>query len=423
MKKALLIVFLLSATIINAQTTVKGIVTEQNSGNKPIPGVQIKVLGSIPEVSDNSGTFQLVFTNKKPGDRIIVSEISKKGYEIVNLKEVIESWMIPADQNQHKKIVMCPEGMIAENSAKYYGISLSALTKGYEQTIKDLMKQRDSSLINMTTYSEKAKALGELYKTQQKQLEELAEKFARENFDDCSAVHRRAFDAFQAGNIEEAISILESVNSEEEINKAKQQKQRGIALENTGIELQGEALTALGQIEKMKVQAELYVVKKQFVEAENQYKLILKSDSTNILSIVSLASFYDSQSQFTDALNWYQKAVVQAKTDPQNNKLILVDLYLHTSEIHLFLKQFDLAEFAAREGLKLSNENRLKTILAFALMFQEKEKKARRLFTSIKDQDCSPETEGSCRDFILHIMEKLEDIGIIHPEYEYLRKM
>ena len=318
---------------------------------------------------------------------------------------------------------MCPEGMIAENSAKYYGISLSALTKGYEQTIKDLMKQRDSSLINMTTYSEKAKALGELYKTQQKQLEELAEKFARENFDDCSAVHRRAFDAFQAGNIEEAISILESVNSEEEINKAKQQKQRGIALENTGIELQGEALTALGQIEKMKVQAELYVVKKQFVEAENQYKLILKSDSTNIGSMISLAVFYTSQSQFTDALNWYQKAVVQAKTDPQNNKLILVDLYLHTSEIHLFLKQFDLAEFAAREGLKLSNENRLKTILAFALMFQEKEKKARRLFTSIKDQDCSPETEGSCRDFILHIMEKLEDIGIIHPEYEYLRKM
>ncbi|MFZ4741583.1 MAG: hypothetical protein ACOYLE_10520, partial [Bacteroidales bacterium] len=105
MKRNLFLILLLIPFLPDAQTKVNGIVTEQNSGNKPISGVQIKVLGSSAEITDNAGLFQLVFANKKPGDRIVVSEISKKGYEIVN-KDVVNNWMITNNLNDKTKIVM-----------------------------------------------------------------------------------------------------------------------------------------------------------------------------------------------------------------------------------------------------------------------------------------------------------------------------
>ena len=139
MVKKLILSLLLLSDLLYAQTTVKGIVTEQNSDNKPISGVQIKSLGTAPELSDNSGFFQLNFPSKKPGDRIIVTEIYKKGFEIVN-KDVINNWLISNNTNEKTKLVMCPEGMIAKNTLKYYDISLAGLTKGYNDRNK-LLKE------------------------------------------------------------------------------------------------------------------------------------------------------------------------------------------------------------------------------------------------------------------------------------------
>ena len=226
MKKFLFSFILLFPFLLNAQVSVKGIVTEHNSGNKPINGVQIKALGANPDVSDNSGLFQLVFGAKKPGDRVIVSEIKKKGYEIVNKKEV-DRWLIGSNPSQRTKIVMCPEGLIAENTAKYYDISLKAVTDGYNKRINALQEQLAKALIDAKTYGEQAKTLSDQFTNQQNQLEELADKFARENFDDCSAIQKQAFEAFKQGNIEEAIRILETVDSDAEIAKAKEQSQRG----------------------------------------------------------------------------------------------------------------------------------------------------------------------------------------------------
>ncbi|MFZ4402181.1 MAG: hypothetical protein ACOYO1_19275, partial [Bacteroidales bacterium] len=105
MKTIIIFILLFLSVIVNAQITVKGIVTEQNSGNKPISGVQIKVLGTTPELTDNAGLFQIHFSTKKPGDKIVVSEIAKKGYEIVN-KDILNNWMITNNLNDKTKIVM-----------------------------------------------------------------------------------------------------------------------------------------------------------------------------------------------------------------------------------------------------------------------------------------------------------------------------
>ena len=310
MKTVFLFFFLLISGLTCGQTIVKGIVTEQNSGNKPISGVQIKALGSIPEVSDNKGTFQLVFENKKPGERIFISEISKKGYEVVNRKDVVDNWFISGNPIQKTRVVMCPEGMLAQNITKYYNISLNALTKGYKQGIKELVAERDKALLDGHDYAEKEKLLEEQYRNQQKQLEALAEKFARENFDDYTGVQKQAAEVFMQGDIEMAIQILVSVNSEEEIARAIRQKERGIqlALEGKLLQYQADSIIEMN-IKKLMFQGQLYSTSFKYKEAAKVYETAVLADTTNYNNIKVLADFYRYQlSTYQKAEFWYIKA-------------------------------------------------------------------------------------------------------------------
>ena len=284
MGRNLLLILLCLPGLLHGQTTVKGLVTEQNSGNKPIAGVQIKALGSTPEQTDNAGFFQLVFTSKKPGDRIIVSEISKKGFEIVN-KDVVNNWLIPGNPGDKTKIVMCPEGLIAQNTLKYYNISLASLTNSYESRIKSLQEKMAKAEIDSKTYGELAKTLSEQFENQQKQLEELACKFASENFDDCSAVHKQAFEAFKLGKITEAIRILESVNSETEIAKAKQQQSKAKKLM-----VQSDSIIQQN-LKKLMFQADLYTSEFRFEDAERTFEIAVNSDTTIFSNILKFIDF------------------------------------------------------------------------------------------------------------------------------------
>jgi len=294
--------------LLFAQATVKGIISEQNSGNKPISGVQIKALGTSPELTDNAGLFKLVFTTKKPGDRIIVSEISKKGYEIVN-KDVVNNWVISRNPNEKTKIVMCPEGLIAQNTLKYYDISFSGLTKGYSDQIKLLKEKLSKSEIDNKTFGEQAKTLAEQFEKQQKQLEELADKFARENFDDCSAIHGQAFESFKSGNIIEAINILETVNSENEIFKARNQKDKAERM------IAQSEIVINQNISKLMFQAELYSNLFRYRESEKAFEAAVNADTSNFKNLAVFVDFLIRQGNYKTAMKYANTCFNAAKTD------------------------------------------------------------------------------------------------------------
>ncbi|MCX6256405.1 MAG: tetratricopeptide repeat protein, partial [Bacteroidia bacterium] len=347
-KRVILLSILCLPLLLNAQTSVKGIVTEQNSGNKPIPGVQLKALGTTPELTDNAGLFQLLFTAKKPGDRIIVSEISKKGYEVVN-KDVVNNWIITDNINDKTKIVMCPEGLIAQNTLKYYDISLSGLTKGYESRIKSLQEQKDKAEIDAKTYAEQAKALAEQFDNQQKQLEELSEKFARENFDDCSAIHKQAFDAFKNGNIEEAIRILESVNSEIEIAKAKKQQNKAENIISEGKEMLAQSEEIIRQnISKLMFQADLYVTSFRFPEAEQCYEAAVKADTTYFEGVFAFAKYFYENVKLEKSIIWHKKALALVTNDFNKS-----DVFYNLGVLMKNMQQFDSAETNFNKSIQI----------------------------------------------------------------------
>jgi tetratricopeptide (TPR) repeat protein len=239
---------------------------------------------------------------------------------------------------------MCPEGMVAQNAALYYKISIDALNRGYHDKINKLRRSMDSATIAQSDYLQQLQTLEKLYNNQQKQLEELADRFARENFDDCSEIHTLAFEAFKAGNIEEAIRILESVDSKTEISNAQQHKARGKALEKTGNEMLDEAINAIERVEQLKTLAVSYATIQQIKETEELYRKNLIGDSTDIGSMTGLACCYEAQSNLQEAIKWYKKALEHSSRQPQLYQELLPELHCRIAGLFDQLNEPGLAE-------------------------------------------------------------------------------
>lgn len=62
---------------LSAQVIQIGMVREQNSGGKPIAGVQVNFQDAVPTNSDDGGWFRLAFRGKKAGDVIFFSGSQK----------------------------------------------------------------------------------------------------------------------------------------------------------------------------------------------------------------------------------------------------------------------------------------------------------------------------------------------------------
>ena len=114
-------IFLTGFQCVWAQTTQKGIVVEMSSNNKPVAGAEIKVAGASPTDSDQEGRFILNFTASLPGDPLMINDIYKKGFKIVNYEKVA-NWNISSASEL--KIVLGRTEVIS--ALKYMRLNLPA---------------------------------------------------------------------------------------------------------------------------------------------------------------------------------------------------------------------------------------------------------------------------------------------------------
>jgi tetratricopeptide (TPR) repeat protein len=224
MKNLLILILIIASLSLNAQIQ-KGIVREINSDKTPLSNVYIKFTDAIPTTTDDSGAFRLVFSGKKVGDLIFCEEIKKQGYEIVNKRE-LETLKMGRTRDLSLDIILAKIGVIAAAKREYYDVSDKALRASYNRVKNALREQVTQSQISQMDYIEQMKQLQERYDRQRASLDELAEKFARVNFDDVSDLYREALQLFKGGQIEEAIKKLEDADLIARTNRRLAERER-----------------------------------------------------------------------------------------------------------------------------------------------------------------------------------------------------
>jgi tetratricopeptide (TPR) repeat protein len=307
-----------AATTLVAQFTLiqNGLVREQNSGKKPVPDVQIIFSNAVPTTSDQAGKFRLAFVGKKAGDLAFMTQIVKAGFELVNDKELEHVKLSNTDQ-LGTDIIVAKTGTIDAAKKNYYNISDQALKSGFEKEKARLKAELQNAKMSEQQFQDKYEAVEKQYEQQKKELDILSEKFAKVNFDDVSELYQEALQLFKSGKIDEAIKKLESADLIGRTNKRLKERQR-IAKEN--------AINEKGiqeDIQSLKLQADLYVLKFDISKAEALYDRMLLLDSTNLTLLRGCADFYRINHRYAKALLLYPKIMVHPQADEEQKALAI----------------------------------------------------------------------------------------------------
>jgi glutamine phosphoribosylpyrophosphate amidotransferase len=136
------ILFSLTAMHAHAQTnlTQNGIVREFNSGKKPVAEVKIIFSNAKEVLSDAAGKFQLTFTDKKANDFAFRADIAKKGYELVNEKELEHLKLSQNNGQLTTDVVVAKVGTISNAQRSYAALIETALKTSFDNE-KDIIKK------------------------------------------------------------------------------------------------------------------------------------------------------------------------------------------------------------------------------------------------------------------------------------------
>ena len=189
----------------------------------------------------------------------------------------------------------------------------------------------------------------EAFETQQQNLDALAEKFARINFDDVEPYYEEALKLFKDGKVDEAIEKLESANPAQRTEQILKEEKRIVdaraELDSQWVALEREKKK---QIEAVRLLADMYSLKFDPVKAEAQYDQLVRLDSTDLDILWNAANFYRENHRYDKALRLYPNIIYHPKAEVWQTataNAFLGELYTNTGNLPNALKVFKQYSF------------------------------------------------------------------------------
>ena len=310
MKKYLILLITLTLCALTAEAQKEQIckVREQNSKRKPLDKVQVIFEDAPAAVSQSDGTVRLLFQTRKAGEWTFKLDIKRAGYELVNEKEV-EKVKISADAEFGVDIILARAGVVDSVKAIYYGVSNKSLKAGFEREKNKLRQERDAARLSTEQHAERLEQLNMEYENQKKNLDELSEKFARVNFDDVDSVYQHALERFKAGEVKQAIDILEAIDP---AKRTEAIIKKGVFLDSLYAVYQKEKRQ---QIANLRLLADMYSATFDPAKAESQYDQLLRLDSTDLEILRDAAELYKNNHRYNKALDTYSLVIAHPKAE------------------------------------------------------------------------------------------------------------
>lgn len=324
---------------------LRGFVKLLNSGSQPLAGVQISSFGSSPTASKSDGSFELVFANKQPGDKVALL-ISKNGYDLVNSKEV-EDVIIRKNADDLITIVMCPQGQRNQIALNYYNIIIQNANAALEKKLAAI----DARLGDLESDDQaRNQLLEEKERLRQErdqavaQAEDLARRLADIDLDQASELSREALETLQSGDLDAALAVLDEEKLDRQLatlDAKEKQKEEELANIRSARE------KAIGNF---LLKARLLAASFQFEEAERSFQKAIAADSTDMDNIGELVLFYQRTYRYNAAVK-----LLEGSIDLTEGKQ-KVALYDRLASLYHNLKEIDRAQECYEKGLEQARQ-------------------------------------------------------------------
>ena len=196
-----------------AQVVQYGQVVEMNSGGKELSGVSV-TLPAIhdcqPTMSDKKGIFKLNFSEHQVGDVVHGLRFKKAGYEVVNNHIVRQGWTLT--DKDSLRVVMAPQGKIAEARARYYDLLETSCVERYDTTMFFLNQQLAQGYITESEFqywkSEADAELDDAYRN----MEDFADRLARVNEEDRDELSVNLRNKLKENDMDGAFALMSGSN-------------------------------------------------------------------------------------------------------------------------------------------------------------------------------------------------------------------
>ncbi|MDR2651704.1 MAG: hypothetical protein LBC68_05260 [Prevotellaceae bacterium] len=313
-------VLLFSFAGLSAQTTQHGIVAEMNSGNKSIAGVAIVAVGAIPTDSDNEGKFQLVFSKITAGKQVIISQVYKAGYEVVNETD-LKNWTL-SEKNVFK-IVLCKKGTLDESRRKFYDVGQDRYYSLYQQSREELETAKNENRVNTEQYNNEVERITAEYERAMSQLAFYADKFARINKDDLNDLDAQALALVEQGKLDEAIKLYEDSKILQQFNE--KVAQRDTAIYNADI-YAGHLETEIALLKQKNDIASI-------AKADSIYTMLLRHNDKSFKYNFDYATLLVQTKQFDKAFQHYKQSLLFNNAEEEKNAVTVA-----LNQLYLFIE-------------------------------------------------------------------------------------
>lgn len=271
--------------------------------------MQVRAAGAIPASSDIKGNFTLSFGTSKAGELLLLEDVYKEGYELVNRRE-LERWALSPSRTV--PIVMCPEGTLLAAQEKYYEIGKTHNIERYANTCKMLDEQLAKNQITIDEYNSQLDRISKEYQHTMEQLEAYAYNMACYNRDDLDKMSQNALSLVEAGQIEKAIALYANVRLTDHFIALGMKE--GVA---------GKELEAM--IPSLRLNADVCLFaggEKNITQADKIYESIAMSDTTNAVYASEYAEFLiETRADLDRAVFWCQRALRHSSDSLQRAEL------------------------------------------------------------------------------------------------------
>ena len=350
-----------------------GFVLEQNSGNKPVPGVMVKAMLANQTLTTSNGSYTLTFQNAKPGYTTVLN-IEKEKWVITEPSKLETN--LPLDPFNHPHtIIMCR----AEVWAKQNQDNSKLLNK----ILQDALRQQKAAISRQSSnYQKTIDSLEEQYLRSQRNLGEITEALSRVNLDEVSETEKAAYAYFSDGKIEEAVLLRETLQSEKNLLLASQRLKH---LQENPLSDDSSLVNVYNTIalHRRNLKEEITLAKLRFdwATAEKKLKFLAENDSSDQESLVRYGMFLQSRNDFDKAQQVYDKALaIYAKLNKESNNAfsasfanvlyhyagILTGKHQYKEAESLLLQAYDNYTRLSQKEPAIYNPHLVRTMIALA---------------------------------------------------------
>ncbi|HRH69889.1 MAG TPA: tetratricopeptide repeat protein [Flavobacteriales bacterium] len=235
-----LFVFLWSTSLIYAQPiTLSGTVVLHNSqfetGSRiPVERASIRADAAKAVTTDKDGGFVLQFLGLQAGSSVRLT-VTKPGFEVVNGMDLDR---VTLGRITEVEVVLAESVKLAEMQLRFYAVARGRIEAGYARSL-DKLRNEDVAL--ETRLNELGRSFGdtladlgaalELLERRKEnalaQAVDLARSFSLIDLDNASAIYREAYQAFQRGEVDSTLLLLDKDRLDKDLKETLDRKARG----------------------------------------------------------------------------------------------------------------------------------------------------------------------------------------------------